>query len=61
MKIMDKQIALDLIANLPDDITMEDIVETLKLIKDINNRINNFDRTKAISTEDLKKELKKWW
>ena len=61
MKIMDKQIALDLIASLPDDISMEDIVETLKLIKDINNRINNFDRTKAISTEQLKKELKKWW
>ena len=41
---MDKQIALDVISNLPDDISMEDIVEALYLKIKIGKRIDNFDK-----------------
>lgn len=57
---MDKQIALDVISNLPDDILMEDIIETLNLIKEINKRVENFDRTRALTIDELKKELEQW-
>lgn len=57
---MNKELVLDVITKLPNDVTIEDIIETLNLIKDTTNRIDNFDETKAYSTEELKKEIAKW-
>lgn len=45
---------------MPEDISFEDIVETLNLISDLRNRIDNFDRSKALTTEQLKKEMQSW-
>lgn len=57
---MDKQIALDVISNLPDDISMEDIIEALYLRVKIGKRIDNFDKSKKISQEDLEKKILEW-
>lgn len=57
---MDKQIALDVISNLPDDISMEDIVEALYLRVKIGKRINNYDKSKTISQEELEKKILEW-
>lgn len=57
---MDKKLALDVISNLPDNISLEAIVEALYLRINIGKRIDNFDKNKTISHEDLKKEISQW-
>ena len=57
---MNKEIMIDVITKLPDDVTIEDIIETLKLIKETMNRIDDFDESTALSTEELKRMIKRW-
>ena len=57
---MDKEIALNVISNLPDNVTMEDIVEALYLRLKVGKRIENFDKSKTILHEELKEEVSKW-
>ena len=56
----ERQIMIKILEKMPEDISFEDIVETLNLINDLRNRINNFDRSKALTTEQLKKEMQSW-
>lgn len=56
----EKQIMIKILEKMPEDISFEDIVETLNLISDLRNRIDNFDRSKALTTEQLKKEMQSW-
>ena len=51
---------IKILEKMPEDISFEDIVETLNLISDLRNRIDNFDRSKALTTEQLKKEMQSW-
>ena len=51
---------IKILEKMPEDISFEDIVETLNLINDLRNRIDNFDRSKALTTEQLKKEMQSW-
>ena len=56
----ERQIMIKILEKMPEDISFEDIVETLNLISGLRNRIDNFDRTKALTTEELKKEMQAW-
>ncbi len=56
----ERQIMIKILEKMPEDISFEDIVETLYLINDLRNRIDNFDRSKALTTEQLKKEMQSW-
>lgn len=55
-----KQAMIKILEEMPEDISFEDIVETLNLVYELRNRIDNFDRSKAITTEELKKEMQTW-
>lgn len=57
---MDKQMALEVISKLPDNISIEDIVETLYLRINIGKRLDKFENSKVISHKDLKKEIAQW-
>ncbi len=56
----DKQKLLNAVSELPDDISIQDILEALNLMFDINSRIENFDETKALTTEQVLEELQKY-
>lgn len=56
----ERQIMIKILEKMPEDISFEDIVETLNLISDLRNRTDNFDRSKALTTEQLKKEMQSW-
>lgn len=55
-----KQAMIKILEEMPEDISFEDIVETLNLVYELRNRIDSFDRSKAITTEELKKEMQTW-
>ena len=55
-----KQAMIKILEEMPDDISFDDIVETLNLVYELRNRIDNFDRNKAVTTEELKKEMQTW-
>lgn len=48
---------LDVISHLPDDISKEDFMD---LIKELTDRIENFDRNEAVTSEELLKEISQW-
>lgn len=56
----EKQVMIKILEKMPDDITFDDIVETLNLIYELRNRIDTFDRSRAHTTEELKREIKTW-
>lgn len=56
----EKQVMINILEKMPDDISFDDILETLNLIKELRNRIDNFDKSKSLTTDELKEEIKKW-
>ena len=56
----DREKAIDVLKTLPDNISMKEILETLNLIFEINDRIDNFDINETVTTEELLKEMKEW-
>ena len=56
----ERQIIIKILEKMPEDIFFEDIVKTLNLISVLQNRVDNFDRNKALTTEELKKEMQAW-
>lgn len=57
---MNKQMALQVINELPDNATEEQIAEALITIFSIMKGMNDFENGKFISQDELKKEIKKW-
>ncbi|MBR1883387.1 MAG: hypothetical protein IJ809_00305 [Clostridia bacterium] len=55
-----KQAMMKFIDELPEDASFDDVVETLNLVYDLRNRIDTFDKSKTITTEELKKEIQQW-
>ncbi len=43
-----------------DTISKEDLMEAFDLIKNVINRIENFDESKTISHQDLKRKVANW-
>ncbi len=56
----EKQIVIKILEKMPDNISMDSILETLILIYDLKNRLDNFDESQTINHEQLKKEIKEW-
>ncbi len=56
----DREKAIKVLEELPDDISLEEIVETLYTVLDLKKRLDNIDEDKGITSEELKKEIKKW-
>ena len=56
----DREKAIDVLKTLPDNISMKEILETLNLIFEINDRIDNFDINETVTTEELLKEMIEW-
>lgn len=56
----EREKAIQLLQELPDTISMKEILETLSTMLEINTRINNFDENEAIPQEELEKEIEEW-
>ena len=56
-KVVNEETVKEVFEKLPDNISEEDVIETVKIIKELHNRINNFDESKCLTTEELRKEL----
>lgn len=57
---MIKQLALDIISELPDNVEMDEIIEALYLRMKIQKGLDDFENDKVITHEDLKKEISTW-
>lgn len=55
----ERERAIQLLQDLPDTISMKEILETLSVMLEINTRIDLFDEQETITTEELKKEIDK--
>jgi predicted transcriptional regulator len=49
-----------MIANLPDDCTMEDIQYHLYVIEKIQNGMQDIENNKTVSHKEAKKKMSKW-
>ena len=56
----EKRVMINILEKLPDDISMDELLETLNLIHELKNRINNADEEDFTTHEELKKEIKTW-
>ncbi len=55
-----KKEALNAIAKLPDETTIDDIMYRLYVIEKVRRGRTAVERGEVISTEDLKKEMESW-
>ncbi|MCR1795732.1 MULTISPECIES: hypothetical protein [unclassified Leptospira] len=55
-----KQQALDLIENLPDDSSFDDIMEELFFSKKVQEGLSDLDSSKTISHKQVLEEITKW-
>ncbi|MGJ4747859.1 hypothetical protein ACQV5M_15995 [Leptospira sp. SA-E8] len=55
-----KQRALDLIENLPDDSSFDDIMEELFFSKKVQEGLSDLDSNKTISHKQVLEEITKW-
>ena len=59
--MLTKKIVQSHLAELPDEFTIDELVERLILIEKIENGISQSDRDEVISDSQLDKELQKWF
>ena len=57
---MNKELAINIIKDLPDDIDMMGIIEALYIRLEIEKGINDVENGRVISHEELKKEIETW-
>ena len=53
----DKEKAIEVLKEMPDNISIKEIFEVLSTMFEINNRIDNFDINEGVTTEELLKEM----
>ena len=56
----DREKAIKVLEELPDDISLEEIAETLYTVLDLKKRLDSIDEDEGITSEELKKEIEKW-
>ena len=56
----DREKAIKVLEELPDDISLEEIAETLYTVLDLKKRLDNIDEDKGLTSEEFKKEIEKW-
>lgn len=57
---MIKELALEIINDLPDDVSMGDIIEALYVRMKVEKALKDVENGDIILHEDLKKEIEKW-
>jgi predicted transcriptional regulator len=55
-----KQSAIEVIENLPDDSSYEDIMERLYFLKKVEAGLRDIEEGKVVSHEEVKKRLARW-
>jgi predicted transcriptional regulator len=55
-----REIVLDLVSKLPDDTSMEDILEKIAFVAGVNEAIAEADRGEGIPLEDVEKLIAQW-
>ena len=55
-----KEIAIKIIQELPEDATWEDIQERVNFIAGVRKGLKELDKGKGISHKQVKEDLKKW-
>ena len=58
--MMQKEIAIETIKDLPENATMEEIIYALYLRMEAQKGFKDFNNGNIISHEDLMKEIKEW-
>ncbi len=56
----EREKAIQLLQELPDTISLKEILETLSTMLEINTRIDNFNENETITVEELEKEIEEW-
>lgn len=56
----EKQAMIKVLEEMPEDVTLQDITETLNFINELQHRINNFDKSKCLSSQQLKEAISLW-
>lgn len=56
----EREKAIQLLRDLPDTISMKEILKTLSTMLEINSRIDSFDENEVINHDDLEKEIEEW-
>ena len=56
----DREKAIKVLEELPDDISLEEIAETLYTVLDLKKRLDNIDEDKGLTSEEFKKEIERW-
>jgi translation initiation factor 2B subunit (eIF-2B alpha/beta/delta family) len=52
--------AINLIKDLPSDISLEEIIEQLKFIDSVNKGLGDLHSNNVVSNDEIKKVLKRW-
>ena len=56
----EREKAIQILQELPDSISLKEILETLSMMLEINTRIDNFNEDETITVEELEKEIEEW-
>lgn len=54
-----KELSIEIIKQLPDDVTIEDIVDAISIIARVEQGIEQINNGNFLTSEELKEELKK--
>ena len=55
-----KQIVLDLMQRLPDDVSLHEIAEAVALVAGVREAVAELDRGERIDIEEVERELPSW-
>lgn len=58
--IVDKQDILNIFAQLPNKVSIEEVIEALYVLAQIKQGLQDFQEGNYITTEDLKREIETW-
>ena len=56
----DKQLALDSIKRLPDNVTLETIAERTEFLRAIRKGVDQIERGQAVPHDEVKQHLARW-
>lgn len=55
-----KETTLELVKGLPDEVSMQQIVEKLELITQIERGLEDAERGNVVSNDEVMKEMREW-
>lgn len=59
-KTKEKESVIDLLKNIPEDATYEDIIAEIYFKKQVEEGIEQLDNGQSLSNDEVKKRLEKW-